>query len=157
METSDGCISSWTKSQNCGCSKYVVVASVRPGRGSDFGRIFAATSLAQINSTLIRKYVFSIDSRQEPYEVILHVRICAGDGQQWQFLPRFYFAQKRPDPFSFCARCQLTSGVVHHRLEPKPTVSKALSIQRFALRLLDFPDLPFRIGSSDLRMCSHRC
>jgi len=31
---------------------------------------------------------FAPDSRQEPYEVILHVRNCAGDCQQRQFLPR---------------------------------------------------------------------
>src|SRR5712691_1427534 len=28
------------------------------------------------------------DLRQEPYAVTLHVRICAGGGQQWPSLPR---------------------------------------------------------------------
>ena len=28
------------------------------------------------------------DPRQEPYAVTLHVRICAGGGQQWPSLPR---------------------------------------------------------------------
>lgn len=31
---------------------------------------------------------FALDLRQEPYEVMLHVRICAGDGWQQPFLPR---------------------------------------------------------------------
>ena len=30
--------------------------------------------------------------RQEPYAVTLHVRICAGGGQQWPSLPRPYFS-----------------------------------------------------------------
>ncbi len=30
----------------------------------------------------------ALDSRQEPYEVILHVRICAGGRRQRRFLPR---------------------------------------------------------------------
>jgi len=29
--------------------------------------------------------------REEPYAVILHVRICAGGGPQGRFLPRYYF------------------------------------------------------------------
>jgi len=84
-----------------GCSKYVVVANARLGRGHDFGRIFADTSLAQRYSTLIRKYVFSIDSRHEPYEVILHVRICERDGQQWPFLPRRCSCCTKTPPWKF--------------------------------------------------------
>ena len=29
--------------------------------------------------------------REEPYEVVLHVRICAGGGPKGPFLPRFQF------------------------------------------------------------------
>ena len=36
--------------------------------------------------------------KEEPYEVILHVRICAGDGQQWPFLPRPFFLGVSADP-----------------------------------------------------------
>src|SRR5947209_4317893 len=36
------------------------------------------------------------DLRQEPYAVTLHVRICAGGGQQWPSLPR---------PFQLMRRC----------------------------------------------------
>ena len=35
-----------------------------------------------------RAVAFAPDSRQEPYEVILHVRICAGGGWQQPSLPR---------------------------------------------------------------------
>ena len=30
----------------------------------------------------------TLERSANAYEVILHVRICAGDGQQWPFLPR---------------------------------------------------------------------
>ena len=36
--------------------------------------------------------------KEEPYEVILHVRICAGDGQQWPFLPRSFFREGSQEP-----------------------------------------------------------
>ena len=39
---------------------------------------------------------FALDSRQEPYEVILHVRICAGGRRKRRSLPRSYL------PFVFC-------------------------------------------------------
>ncbi len=32
---------------------------------------------------------FALDSRQEPYEVMLHVRICAGGRRQRRSLPRY--------------------------------------------------------------------
>ena len=36
---------------------------------------------------------FALDLRQEPYEVILHVRVCAGGGPKGPSLPRYcYFA-----------------------------------------------------------------
>jgi hypothetical protein len=34
---------------------------------------------------------FALDLRQEPYEVILHVRVCAGGGPRGPSLPRFQF------------------------------------------------------------------
>jgi hypothetical protein len=37
----------------------------------------------------VRESDFAFDSRQEPYEVILHVRICAGGRRQRRFLPRY--------------------------------------------------------------------
>ena len=36
----------------------------------------------------VREAAFALDSRQEPYEVILHVRICAGGRRQRRSLPR---------------------------------------------------------------------
>ena len=37
---------------------------------------------------LIQTNDFALDSRQEPYEVMLHVRICAGGRRQRRSLPR---------------------------------------------------------------------
>ena len=81
------------KSPNCGTVKCNVVASVPAGLGHACGGSFEPIFPVRRLSTLIRRSVFSIDLRQEPYEVILHVRICAGDGQQWPFLPRPYCAR----------------------------------------------------------------
>ena len=36
-----------------------------------------------------RENDFALDSRQEPYEVILHVRICAGGRRKRRSLPRY--------------------------------------------------------------------
>ena len=36
----------------------------------------------------VREADFAFDSRQEPYEVMLHVRICAGGRRQRRSLPR---------------------------------------------------------------------
>ena len=89
------------KSPNCGTVKCNVVASVPAGLGHACGGSFEPIFPVRRLSTLIRRSVFSIDLRQEPYEVILHVRICAGDGQQWPFLPRPLDRAHR-----FIRRCQ---------------------------------------------------
>ncbi len=60
-------------------------ADMHAEHGHACGGSFASTFPVRRLSTLIRKSVFTIELRQEPYEVILHARICAGDGQQWPF------------------------------------------------------------------------
>ena len=56
----------------------------------------------------------TLERSANAYEVILHVRICAGDGQQWPFLPRpFYsgFATLKPlTKPSFFAAMQVCSS-----------------------------------------------
>src|SRR5882672_4020589 len=50
------------------------------------------------------------DLRQEPYAVTLHVRICAGGGQQWPSLPRPRKPPAEDDRRAGCGRGFLDDG-----------------------------------------------
>ena len=60
---------------------------VGPGNGC----IVLRDSICPVLASSIRIPIsdFALDSRQEPYEVILHVRICAGGRRQRRSLPRY--------------------------------------------------------------------
>lgn len=78
------------KSRGFGWRLFVVVVSVvqvtGPGVGCSDSQDCICLLLA--SSIPIPTNAFAPDSRQEPYEVILHVRICAGGGWQQPYLPR---------------------------------------------------------------------
>ena len=61
------------------------------GLGSECTVWFASISRHHASYTRIQRNDFTLDSRQEPYEVILHVRICAGGRRQRRFLPQSRF------------------------------------------------------------------
>jgi len=50
--------------------------------------LFVAICRRRVSSIRIPTIVFAIDLKQEPYEVVLQVRICAVGGQQGPSLPR---------------------------------------------------------------------
>jgi hypothetical protein len=71
-----------------GLATFDVAVSVLIGLGTVSLVSLAITSPRLVSFIPIQKPVFALDSRQEPYEGILHVRVCAGGWEQSQSLPR---------------------------------------------------------------------
>ena len=75
---------------NCGFRCFDAAANevATAGRGRGCSALPGVIFPVPGSSILIRTNDFALDSRQEPYEVILHVRICAGGRRQRRSLPR---------------------------------------------------------------------
>src|SRR5690349_9604857 len=79
-----------TKSNVFGSQRFVGEVSEDATDGTGKGCNGSKPSICQFRRLriLIPRIDFALDSRQEPYEVILHVRICAGGRRQRRSLPR---------------------------------------------------------------------
>jgi len=90
LATATGWTSSSPKSASSGfmhCEDAVKTAK-QDGTGDERNAWQDDTYHALTFSTLTQTTAFTPDSRQEPYEVVLHVRICAGGGWKQPSLPR---------------------------------------------------------------------
>ena len=88
--TSTAWSSSTRRSRSSGVANFNVAANgASPaGRGIGWVAWYASTFLVRVSLIPVQTSGITPDSEQEPYEGILHVRICAGGRRQRRSLPR---------------------------------------------------------------------